>query len=508
MKNLFINFTNHPSEGWEEKQLNEAKKYGEIIDLKFPDIDPKIGDMAIQGLADTYVKKISDMEATKKVVHIMGEMCFTYCVVRKLQQLGIQCVASTTVRNTVTLEDGSKVSKFSFEQFRPYSTIQNRNNATAQKPTVPKPTAQKPKLEKPKLEKRDYFSIVALALVFVGEIAFLLKANGFVGCCSYWIIFAAVALIIILALVGLMLGERFNIRSVNLTKLFANAIAPRRLGVLYLFFFVLHLGWLTNAIMNLFIPTGIFAEVAISMCVCLVGLLTIVAFFPDGRIKKDENATKVFVSGISSINYKIHNLTPLIRILQLANDENDNCEMLILHSDIYSNPEKKKLLNDNFEKYINEIFYKEDISKDIDKNERKKFEDDFKKAKIEEKLRILIKNLAMKEFPEKKWIKDHLTITFTEEANYDDFYNCYERISKPLKERDDVNHKLFFNLTPGTNSAAALMTLLAIDGSRKLFFYKQNVNENDVPKSNRLVEVDKSDIPLNSLLSQALDSIM
>ena len=111
----------------------------------------------------------------------------------------------------------------------------------------------------------------------------------------------------------------------------------------------------------------------------------------------------------------------------------------------------------------------------------------------------------MVEFPEKKWIKNHLTITFTEEANYDDIYDCYDKISIPLKERDDVNHKLYFNLTPGTNSAAALMTLLAIDGSRKLFFYKQNVNENEVSK---IVEVDKSGIPLSSLLSQTLDSIM
>lgn len=496
MKNIFVNFTNHPSSLWEEFQLKEAKKYGEIVDLKFPDIDPKNGDMAIQGLADTYVKKISDMEATKKVVHIMGEMCFTYCVVRKLQQLGIQCVASTTVRNTVTLEDGSKVSKFNFEQFRPYSKIRNKNDTI-----VPKS----------KLAKRDYFSIVALALVLVGEIAFLLKVNGLVGCFSYWIIFAAVALIIVLALVGLMLGERFNIRSVNLTKLFANAIAPRRLGVLYLFFFVLHLGWLTNAIMNLFIPTGIFAEVAISMCVCLVGMLTIVAFFPDGRIKKDEKASKVFVSGLSPINNKIHNLTPLIRMLQLANDENDNCEMLILHSDYYSDPKNTKWIEDNFKLYVQEI-----CAKLTDDSQRAEFQEEIKNSEeIKQKLKILIRQAAMLEFPEKKWIKDKLTITFTDkEADYSDFNNCYEIISKPIKERDDANHEMYFNLTPGTNSAGSLMTLMAIDGSRRLFYYipqdvaKQSEVEDEATKRIRLVEVDKNSIPLSSLLSQALDSIM
>ena len=27
---MFINYTNHPSASWGEKQTNEAKKYGEI----------------------------------------------------------------------------------------------------------------------------------------------------------------------------------------------------------------------------------------------------------------------------------------------------------------------------------------------------------------------------------------------------------------------------------------------------------------------------------------------
>lgn len=40
MEKAFVNFTNHPSEYWEEKQLKEALKYGKIYDLPFPAIDP------------------------------------------------------------------------------------------------------------------------------------------------------------------------------------------------------------------------------------------------------------------------------------------------------------------------------------------------------------------------------------------------------------------------------------------------------------------------------------
>ena len=40
-KKMFINYTNHPSDAWGEKQREEASKYGEILDIHFPDISPQ-----------------------------------------------------------------------------------------------------------------------------------------------------------------------------------------------------------------------------------------------------------------------------------------------------------------------------------------------------------------------------------------------------------------------------------------------------------------------------------
>ena len=37
---MFINYTNHPSASWGEKQTDEAKKYGEIVDMPFLNISP------------------------------------------------------------------------------------------------------------------------------------------------------------------------------------------------------------------------------------------------------------------------------------------------------------------------------------------------------------------------------------------------------------------------------------------------------------------------------------
>ena len=77
-------------------------------------------------------------------------------------------------------------------------------------------------------------------------------------------------------------------------------------------------------------------------------------------------------------------------------------------------------------------------------------------------------------------------------------------VIKQLLKKDDSGHQLIFNLTPGTGIVGALMTLLAIDGDRSLFYYSQ---DKSLPDTLRIKEVDKSKIPLESLLSQALERL-
>ena len=116
---MFINLTNHPSSGWSEEQLNAAKQYGEIVDLSFPNIEPYFTSKEINDLADITIDGIKTLGAAP-VVHIMGEMTFTYAVVSRLKALGLPCVASTTERLVKMMPDGKKVSDFKFVQFREY----------------------------------------------------------------------------------------------------------------------------------------------------------------------------------------------------------------------------------------------------------------------------------------------------------------------------------------------------------------------------------------------------
>lgn len=119
---MLINLSNHPSSKWSQSQTEEAiRVYGGILDLSFPAVDPSGDDLYIDQLSDEYISRIFDMaNGSSFVVHIMGEMTFSFSVVRKLKQRNIQCVASTTERIVKDYGDGRKEVHFSFVSFRKY----------------------------------------------------------------------------------------------------------------------------------------------------------------------------------------------------------------------------------------------------------------------------------------------------------------------------------------------------------------------------------------------------
>ena len=118
---MLINFSNHPSEFWEQKQLEAAKVYGEIQDIPFPAVDPDASCDDILALADRYIQIILARAENRQItVHVMGEMTFCFMVVSRLKEMGIECIASTSVRDTEMTSDGKKISDFQFVRFRKY----------------------------------------------------------------------------------------------------------------------------------------------------------------------------------------------------------------------------------------------------------------------------------------------------------------------------------------------------------------------------------------------------
>jgi hypothetical protein len=80
-------------------------------------IDPTLAEEELQELVGEYFEKIVRMRP--QAVHLMGEMTFTFCLVRMLKMVGIPCIASTSLRQ-VKEEAGKKQVIFEFSRFRAY----------------------------------------------------------------------------------------------------------------------------------------------------------------------------------------------------------------------------------------------------------------------------------------------------------------------------------------------------------------------------------------------------
>lgn len=118
----FINFSNHASSKWNQNQIEEALKWGEIVDVPFPMLKADLTEDEIVNIGDEYVEKILACEPS--VVMCQGEFTLTYYVVNQLIKRGITCVSACSERVSVEKmqEDGTvrKESFFNFVGFRKY----------------------------------------------------------------------------------------------------------------------------------------------------------------------------------------------------------------------------------------------------------------------------------------------------------------------------------------------------------------------------------------------------
>lgn len=117
----FLNLTNHPQETWSESQRGAALEMApRIVDMPFPSVDPRLSTAEVERRATEIVDEI-EPGCTHALV--MGELTFTVALVRRMQALGIDCLATTGPRLVETREDGSRISRFQFTAFRPYPTL-------------------------------------------------------------------------------------------------------------------------------------------------------------------------------------------------------------------------------------------------------------------------------------------------------------------------------------------------------------------------------------------------
>lgn len=121
---MFINLSNHPSTEWSENQKKAAMEYGEIVDLPFPNVNPDADEIEIEQLAKQYYQKIMDTaNGVACVVHPMGEMCLAFALISLLLKNNIVCLASTSKRHSVKMDNNTKKIVFDFVKFRKYKLL-------------------------------------------------------------------------------------------------------------------------------------------------------------------------------------------------------------------------------------------------------------------------------------------------------------------------------------------------------------------------------------------------
>lgn len=124
---MFINYTNHTSELWSEKQKKAAMEYGEIIDIPFPSISPLMKEEDIYILAGNECKKIRDRlnPSEKNAVLCQGEFNLTFLLVKFLhaQDKNLRVFSAVSERKVKERVEGNvslKEVEFCFQGFREY----------------------------------------------------------------------------------------------------------------------------------------------------------------------------------------------------------------------------------------------------------------------------------------------------------------------------------------------------------------------------------------------------
>ena len=368
------------------------------------------------------------------------------------------------------------------------------------------------------------YSVIVLLVLIVGEVSGILGQQLE---CDLWFvpIIVSVVLSFLLAIVAWK-HKHLRPNSGILANLVSSTISPSWLGIAFLIVFISHFTWWMDVVIEFFKPVSDerdswYLLFGISSC----GLIITGWFFPEGGlIPKDNKSRVVFFSGISlvpsgangrKVEYSKFNIIPIVRILQTVFDENGQfkgkpCKLVILNSDAKEN---LNVGNSDYEYPVltgiltgpNPVGSSGFWKKDAEHLSIKKTSDDSTTLR-EEKLRNIIKDAALIEFPDRKEEIEALDICFTTPCDYDLFEECYTVLDEAVRHEDEPNAQLCFNLTPGTGIVGSLMTLFSIDADRLLFYYAQFTSDY---RSNheRVQEAKKEKIHLESLLSQALQKL-
>lgn len=126
MKNILINYTNHPSANWSGEQKDAAlDKWSGIVDIPFPQTEPEWDEEEVAACFNAFMKEVEEklLPLGKKMQDaeflIMGEFRYTYFAVRTLKERGHRVYAHAGKRE-VEVVDNKSIYTFRFGRFVEY----------------------------------------------------------------------------------------------------------------------------------------------------------------------------------------------------------------------------------------------------------------------------------------------------------------------------------------------------------------------------------------------------
>lgn len=120
---MLINYSNHPSINWSEKQKKAASMWGRVVDLSFAQVPAQADEQEIEMIAQEEIRRI--LEQKPDAVLCQGEFTLTYALVCKLKEQGILVISACSERDTREIYEKGITKKeifFEFVRFREYGT--------------------------------------------------------------------------------------------------------------------------------------------------------------------------------------------------------------------------------------------------------------------------------------------------------------------------------------------------------------------------------------------------
>ena len=125
---MFYNLSNHPHANWGNVQLEAARKWGDIEDVPFPEVNAQLDEQDILRAAQECVKKIN--MSAGDAIFVAGEYGAVFPIIDELLNQGKTVLSTASDGKTTfrTTDNGTneRIIHFNFLKFIPYRKFQGQ----------------------------------------------------------------------------------------------------------------------------------------------------------------------------------------------------------------------------------------------------------------------------------------------------------------------------------------------------------------------------------------------